>query len=90
MSIRQGVDFIRTAIEKWVMLEESEGGSTLEELNHRLTKLSYRHVRLYQDDLGLIWTHDRDDGRACVETLEDAEQYVRHLEHEDRSISVMT
>jgi hypothetical protein len=72
------------------MLEEPKGQLTLEELNLRLTKLSYRYVRLYQDDLGLIWSHDRDDGRACVGALEDAEQYVRHLEHEDLSISIMT
>jgi hypothetical protein len=44
----------------------------LEELNTRLTRLSYRHVRLYGDDLGHIWTHDRDNGRACVGALEDA------------------
>jgi len=71
------------------MLEEPKGELNLEELNRRLTKLSYRYVRLYQDDLGLIWTHDRDEGRACVGSFEDADQYVRHLEHEDRSISIM-
>jgi hypothetical protein len=71
------------------MLEEPKGELILEEFNSRLRKLSYRYVRLYQDDLGLIWTHDRDEGRACVGTFEDAEQYVRHLEHEDSSISMM-
>jgi hypothetical protein len=69
------------------MLVESEDGSSLEPLNQRLRKLSYRHVRLYRDDLGLIWTHDRNEGRRCVGTFGDAEQYVRYLEHEDCSIS---
>ncbi len=69
------------------MLIESEYESNLARLNQRLGKLSYRHVRLYQDDLERIWTHDRNEGRACVGTFEDAVQYVRHLEHEDRSIS---
>ena len=71
------------------MPEKSDDPSMIEQLNGRLLKLSYRRVRLYLDDLGRIWTHDRNEGHACVGTLKDAEQYVQHLEHEDLTIAVM-
>jgi hypothetical protein len=45
---------------------------------------SAREIHVGMSGLGLS------AGRACVRALEDAEQYVRHLEHEDLSISIMT